>query len=163
MSSEKSNDDLFKVSKEEYGPSYTADFLTMYQDYVASADAISQRRHTANTFFLSVNTGLLGLTGYLKIDGKGLVWLAAAAAVLFSYTWLSLIASYKSLNSAKFAVILDMEQRLPVAPYGAEWIKAKSGAQPHVPFSSVESWVPKVFMALHSVVFYFSFKAWLAC
>jgi hypothetical protein len=153
----------FRVPPDEYGDAWRADYLALYNEYVASADRISDRRYTANSFFLSINTVLLGATGYLTGDGENLVWLAAFAGILFSYTWKRLIASYKSLNSAKFAVIIEMEQQLPVAPYEAEWQHLKKGmdTSAHVPFSTLESWVPMVFMLLHAVVVVVNLQAWL--
>lgn len=134
-----------------YGERYREDFLSQYKDYVASADRISERRHSANLFFMSVNTALLGITGYLTGVGDGHLWLAAIAGAAFSVTWRVLIGSYRSLNTAKFAVIHDMEQHLPLAPYDAEWAHIKAVGS-YKPFSAVESWVPLVFVVLHSVV-----------
>ena len=145
---------LFKVPESEYGESYRSDYLTMYQDYVASADKISERRHQANAFFLTVNTAIIGVTGYLAGDGKNLVWLAALAGILFSFTWKRLIASYRSLNTAKFQVIHQLEQRLPFAAYDEEWVQLEHGknSSVHTPFSKIEAAIPFVFMLLHAVV-----------
>ena len=153
----------FKVSPEEYGEAWRSDYLALYHEYVASADRISDRRYTANTFFLSINTALLGVTGYMTGDGENMVWLAALAGILFSYTWKRLIASYKSLNGAKFDVIIALEQKLPVAVYEAEWQRLERGMNKskHIPFSVVESWVPMVFILLHAIVFAANFMAWL--
>ena len=149
------NDNLFKVTEPEYGETYRADYLTMYQDYVASADRISERRHAANSFFLSVNTGLLGVTGYFSSGDTKLIWLAALGGVILSGTWWLLLRSYRSLNTAKFNVIHELEQRLPFSAYDEEWVHLKSGLDKsvHIPFSAVESIVPVVFVLLHTFVF----------
>lgn len=157
-----SKDRLFKVSMDDYGDAYRADYLAMYQDYVASADTISERRHSANSFFVTVNAALLGVSGYFGGDGENLVWLAAIAGVLFSFTWRRLIQSYRSLNSAKFQVIHQLEQRLPFAAYDEEWVQLKEGkdSSVHIPFSAVEALVPTVFMLLHASVFLANFYLW---
>ena len=156
------SDSLFKVSESEYGESYREDYLTMYLAYVASADKISERRYTANSFFLTINSGLLGVAGYFGADGDNLIWLAAAAGVLFSYTWKCLIRSYRSLNTAKFKVIHMLEARLPFAAYDEEWVVAKRGKDKsvHVPFSQVESLVPVIYMVLHTCVFVVNLALW---
>jgi len=158
-----STDNLFKVPASEYGDAYRADFLTMYQEYVASADRISERRQAANTFFLSINTALLGVTGYITGEGANLLWVAALSGVVFSFTWRKLIASYRSLNTAKFKVIHQLEQRLPFAAYDEEWAQLEHGrnSEIHIPFSKVEAWVPLVFMFLHGLVFLFNFILWV--
>ena len=161
---ETSDEQLFKASREQYGDSYRSDYLTMYQDYVASADAISGRRHAANSFFVTINTGLLGVTGYLGDEAGELIWLTALAGILLSYTWRKLIQSYRSLNTAKFKVIHELEQNLPFAAYDREWVHLKGGKDSHLhsPLSAVESRVPLVFMAIHSAVFIAKFGVWIA-
>ena len=109
-----SEDKLLSVSQTEYGKHYRDHCLTLYQGYIESADRISERRHGANTFFLTVNTALLGITGYLQAAGAHLLWLVALAGVVLGYTWFRLIKSYRSLNTAKFKVIHEIEQQLPL-------------------------------------------------
>lgn len=140
---------LLKVSEKEYGDRYRDHCLEMYHAFIESAERISDRRHSANTFFLTVNTALLGISGYLQ---TGFV---ALGGVVLSYTWFRLIKSYRSMNTAKFKVIHDMEQQLPFAPYDAEWEKLERGENPkiHTPFSKVEKAVPVVFMILHGLAF----------
>ena len=82
-------EELSGVSEAQYGDQYTDHLMTMYRDYVTSADNISNRRQVANTFFLTINTALLGLTAgegiVSNIDGN-LIWLVSAAAIVFSAT-----------------------------------------------------------------------------
>ena len=61
--------------------------LEQYKLYVEMADRISARRQTANSFFLSVNTAIVALLGYLRTvqetSGVGqLYWLVAAAGMV---------------------------------------------------------------------------------
>jgi hypothetical protein len=146
-----SDHELLRVSETEYGDRYRDHCLAMYHAFIESAERISDRRHSANTFFLTVNTALLGITGYLQAE------LVALGGLVLSYTWFRLIKSYRSMNTAKFKVIHDMEQQLPFAPYDAEWEKLERGKNPklHTPFSKVETTVPIVFMTLHGVAFAF--------
>ena len=144
--------DPLRISANDYGASYRADLLVQYQDYVASADRISDRRDRANTFFMGGNTTLLTVTGYLTgASAEHYLWLPALAGIAFSVTWRVLIGSYRSLNTAKFAVIHDIEQQLPLAPYDAEWAHIQARGN-YRPFSVVESWVPIAFVGLHGIV-----------
>lgn len=160
---ETSDEQLFRASEADYGDSYRSDYLTMYQDYVGSADTISARRHAANSFFVTINTGLLGVTGYLGDEAGGLIWLTALAGILFSYTWRKLIQSYRSLNTAKFKVIHELEKNLPFSAYDREWVHLKGGkdSKLHSPLSAVESRVPLVFMCIHGAVFLAKFVPWV--
>ncbi len=150
-----SNSHLLRMTEEEYGERYRDHCLAMYHGFVESAERISDRRHSANSFFLTVNTALLGITGYLQSEEVNLLWLVALAGAVLCYTWYRLIGSYRSMNTAKFKVLHEIEQQLPFAPYDAEWEQLKRGKVPrvHIPFSQVEKVVPPVFLALHGVAF----------
>jgi hypothetical protein len=96
-------------------------YLELYKLAVEMADRISARRGVANSFFLTANTGVVALLGTQDVR-----WYLAAAGIVFSVTWWALLKSYRELNSAKFEIILAMEQRLPVRVYGDEWDRLRS-------------------------------------
>jgi hypothetical protein len=91
-------------------------YFELYKLAVEMADRISARRGIANSFFLTANTGIVAL-----LDSQHVHWYLPAAGIVFSVTWWALLKSYRDLNSAKFEVILAMEERLPVRVYGDEW------------------------------------------
>jgi hypothetical protein len=91
-------------------------YFDLYKLAVEMADRISARRGVANSFFLTANTGVVALLGTQDVR-----WYLAAAGIVFSVTWWALLKSYRDLNSAKFEIILAMEERLPVRVYGDEW------------------------------------------
>src|SRR5688500_2291359 len=99
------------VARADTGPGPApagASEVELYKLAVEMADRISARRALANTFFLTVNTGLAALLG-----GKELRWYVAVAGLVFTLTWWWLLQSYRKLNSAKFQVINAIEPRLP--------------------------------------------------
>ena len=96
-------------------------YFELYKLAVEMADRISARRGIANTFFLTINTGLVALIGSSDIH-----WFVAAAGIAFSISWWALLRSYKALNAAKFEVILAMEESLPVKVYADEWARLQS-------------------------------------
>jgi hypothetical protein len=96
--------------------------LELYKLAVEMADRVSARRAIANTFFLTVNTGLAALLG-----GNGLRWYVAAAGIVFAVAWWALLQSYRQLNWAKFEVINKIERdSLPVQIYRDEWAHLQS-------------------------------------
>jgi hypothetical protein len=151
------------MPESEYGDLYRSHYLTLFQDFVASADTVSSRRHTTNSFFLPINTSLVSLIGYVSSEENNLAWVVALAGVIFSLTWIALIDSYRSLNAAKFKVIGKLEKRLPFAAYDAEWkfANSKEKGKKHVAFNKLESIVPKVFAFVHSVVFVLNVFPWI--
>lgn len=144
-------DNLIANVEAEYGAEYKSHCLEIYKLYVEKADAISARRQTANSFFLTLNTTILGISGYLITSDTGAKLLLGVAGVLLCIFWFRLIRSYKQLNSAKFKVIHEMEKELPFSPYDAEWIliDSRQGRKSYLPFTTIEMAVPLVFFAFH--------------
>src|ERR1700733_11254577 len=102
-----------------------------YKLYVEMADRISARRQTANSYFLTVNTALLSFVGWLTEKGPtDYLWLLGVVGAALSYLWYRLIRSFGDLNTAKYLVIHEIEQRLPLRPYDAEWQAVGEGKQP---------------------------------
>lgn len=147
---------LFKTKKEDYGSNYEPHYFEQYKLFVEMTDRISSRRQSANSFFLSVNTAVIAILGYVQLGqaagtSNAFYWLVSIAGMSLCYTWFRLIRSYKDLNSGKFKVIHALEQKLPSAPYDAEWESLERGknAQLYHPFTRVEMIVPWVFFLLH--------------
>lgn len=101
-------------------PDLPTGYIELYKLAVEMADRISARRGIANSFFLAINTGLAALLG-----GQNLRWYVAAAGIVMCVTWWALLKSYRDLNSAKFDVILTMEDALPARVFGDEWGQLK--------------------------------------
>jgi hypothetical protein len=150
--------------------------LDQYKLYVEMADRISQRRATANTYFLSLNSAILAFVGYLSVKETGEYnWMLACGGISLSWLWRTLIISYSNLNTAKFEVIHMIEKRLPISPYEAEWAAMGRGANAELyrPLSHIEKVVPIIFIGLHLVVFarmfpwcwitYFRVPPWPGC
>lgn len=125
-----------------------------YKLYVEMTDRVSSRRLTANTYFLSVNTALLGYVAYIAKDNTDYLWLLGLAGVALCGLWHRIISSYRDLNTAKFAVIHEMEKLLPLSPYAAEWEAAGKGkdSKKYHPLTHIEVGVPIIFLVLHAFV-----------
>ena len=156
--------ELLKQSEEEYGKDYRFHYLEIYKLYVGMADKISERRQAANSFFLTINTVIVGLISYLQlgqtVETASIFYLIiGTAGMIICYAWYRLVLSYKQLNSGKFKVIHLIEQNLPLAPYDAEWEMLGRGedAKKYLPFTHVEIFVPWVFWGLHAFVFLYRF------
>lgn len=96
--------------------------LEQYKLYLQLLDKIGDRRQSANSFFLSINTGLCALMGYMfskeaPAELHVLLWVTPLPGIRFR-----LVRSYRYLNAAKFHVVMAIEERLPLAPYAAEWV-----------------------------------------
>lgn len=151
---------LLPVSEQAYGEEYRNHYLTLYRDYVSSADSISNRRDTANKFFLTLNTAFLGAKGYIKTDAAvspDFAVVQAVVGLLFCLVWWNLIKSYRTLNASKFDVIQQMERHLPLASFTTEEFVQNSGAHLHRALTSVEKFLPGVFGILHIAAAFWGF------
>ena len=117
-------------------------YLDLYKLAVEMADRISARRGVANTFFLTVNTGLAALLG-----GDELRWYAAAAGIVLRTAWWALLKSYRDLSTAKFEVINGMEARLPVQLFSDEWERLQKSRYREL--GQVERLVPVLFALVY--------------
>ncbi|UJB73426.1 hypothetical protein HRE53_32875 (plasmid) [Acaryochloris sp. 'Moss Beach'] len=143
MESEKTLD-IHSKPQDEYGPNYDVHILEVYKLYVEMADRIGARRQAANSFFLSINTAIFTLTGYIQLAnnqrGKEFFLSISFAGIILCYQWFRLVRSYKGLISGKFKVIHEIEKCLPLRPYDMEWKVLGMGKRPdlYIPCTNVE-------------------------
>ena len=128
--------------------------LEIYKLLVEMADRVSQRRQSANSFYLTINTAIIG--GSVLIAQADYGDLGGAiiplAGILICCLWISAIRTYRTLNGAKFKVITDLEATLPVQAFEKEWALLQSAIadRKYKPFYKTEIRVPLVFLLLHA-------------
>lgn len=151
---------LFVSASEQYGDKYIEHLLEQYKIYVSSVEKISDRRQKSNEFFLTLNSALLTLLGFMATkdigkDARMILYLAAIGGITMCYLWYRIIRSYKGLNTGKFVVIHAIEARLPLALYDTEWEALGRGKNRKIywPFTHIELWVPWIFIVLYIVLF----------
>ena len=137
--------------------------IEIYKVYLQMADKISDRRQSANSFFLTINTVVVGLITYLSFDSvfekyHPFYGLVSIAGMVICYYWYRLIRSYKDLNFGKFKIVHEIEKLLPVSPFDDEWEVLGRGKDKlkFLPFTNIEMRVPWIFFSLHAVVFLMS-------
>lgn len=134
--------------------------LGLYKLAVEMADRVSARRGGANQFYLTLETLILGVPAAFELGTDGAaadvhVVSLSVVGVLVAVVWWLQLRSYRSLNRAKFQVILAMErEQLPVALFADEWKHLKDTAVPgwrgrYAELGLVESVVPWIFVLLH--------------
>lgn len=127
--------------------------IDIYKLSVEMADRISQRRQQANTFYLSINTALITAALYIgSQQGSSFsIYVISTIGIAIAAIWWRNITSYRLLNGSKFAVIQQIEQALPIAPYRTEWdiLGRETKANHYREFYEVERLVPYVFGLLH--------------
>ena len=120
------------MNPEEYGEKYSDHLMEQYKLYVEMADRVSQRRDQSNRFYVALLGALAAILVIaarfvLSDDGESsmfmtIVILAGGVfGAALSIIWRINIRSYRTLNSAKFAIIHELEKRIPFAGYTKKW------------------------------------------
>jgi len=132
---------------------YQNHLLEQYKICLEMVDRISQRRGTANTFFLTFNTAIVGaLAAFFEKIPPPAALAFYITALWFCIAWWLMLRSYRSLNTAKFKVIGMLEKRLPSSPFwSAEWEALGEGRDysKHIPLSVIETSVPVGFFIVY--------------
>lgn len=144
------------MKPDEYGEKYHDHLLEQYKLYVEMADRVSQRREQSNRFYVTIVSALVALLVVMaRLGPADSIWAAAALiaglfGVALSVIWIINIKSYRTLNSAKFAVINAIEGQLPTAGYSDEWelLRPKVGPPRYLQLTRVEQWVPYLTLLL---------------
>jgi hypothetical protein len=143
-------------------PDPSETLLELYKMAVEMADRVSARRGTANAFFLSVQTAMLGAIVIAATGGKQVPWWAALilalAGISISVTWWLQLRSYRTLNDAKFEVINSVEPQLPIQIFSTEWEilthePSKKWWNRYAELGATERRIPWIFAALHAALF----------
>lgn len=151
--------DLFKNTEKEYGSDYKSHFLEQYKIYLESIEKTSDRRQSANNYFLTANTVLVSIlalsfqTEFLK----NIFWFklfVAIIGILFCIIFCFLIRAYKQLNTGKFNVLHKIESKLPLSLYDYEWEVLGEGKDKnkYYPFSHIELLIPWIFGIVYFVL-----------
>ncbi len=128
--------------------------LEQYKLYVGSANQTSGHRSQANTLLLSTNTVLIGfIAGVLEFTSIPLTpyWIvfACIAGVLLCISWFFLLQSFRTLNSGRFAVIHELETKLPARIYTREWEIVMSRKVKYIRQTNIEQIIPIAFCILY--------------
>ncbi len=130
--------------------------LDIYKLHSELADRVSQRREGANRLYVSLNVALFALLAGLLRFGFGeapeslILGAIGIMGALLSVSWYLVIRSYRQLNSEKFRVLHELEERLPFQFFKSEWDPQLKGenSNRYLRLTQVEIVLPLIFGAL---------------
>ena len=149
--------------KDDKDESYIGHYLEQYRIYLHIFNTTSDRRNRSNEFFLGLNTAIIGIIGYIETktptSNDSIIFIfAPLIGIAICYSWYQIIISYRNLNRAKFKVIHNVEEKLPLSLFKTEWEilgRGKDNSK-YRKISSIEKNIPIIFMALYVVIFLMS-------
>ena len=145
--------ELVRINQLEYGDQFKDHLIEQYKIYVEMADRISQRRMMVNTFFITLNTTIITVSGLLKNDIAQWYILIFIVGLVTSIAWFYILNSYRQLNAGKFKVVHEIEKFLPASLYDYEWSLLDKGEKKskYWPISHIEKLIPTLFGIIYIV------------
>ncbi|GIG40736.1 RipA family octameric membrane protein [Cellulomonas phragmiteti] len=138
--------------------------LDQYKLAAEMADRVSARRGNANTYFVSLQSALVAVLGFLTAGASApdrwVLVAVCSAGLVTATTWYLLLRSYRDLNRAKYEVICRIEAQLPHQVFSDEWISLKRDPvkwwRPrYAELGTVERVVPLAFAGLNVALGYY--------
>ena len=138
----------------------TEQLVEQWKVCVEMADRVSARRSDASKLYLSLLTGLLAVIPFVtgqatSIDIQKTVFLGfGSLGLMICCIWILNIQSYKQLNSLKFKVIHEIEQKLPFPCFEREWqiLKKEKDSRSYLRLSMIEQGIPLLLMIPYLVL-----------
>jgi len=134
------------------GERFQAAVLEQWKVYVEMAERLSARRSLTNTFFMTLNSlivGTLAAWGQSRPAPPAYVLILLLLPVLAQcVAWFGQVRSYRQVGAAKYLVVGALEERLPASPFWrAEWHALGEGRdrRRYWPLTRLEQWIPVLF------------------
>ncbi len=140
--------------------------IEIYKIHVELADRVSQRREGANRLYVTLLSALAVLIGIIARFGFGalnqeiLLPFIGIMGSIISVSWWIVIRSYRQLNTGKFNMLHELEEKLPYNPFMREWQLLDEGKNIRIyaKLTTVESVLPIFFaVGFLFLTFYFAF------
>lgn len=110
------------------------ELLELYKIFVDTSLKASENRLKINTFFITLNTAIIGSSGFINSE------LILIFGCCINAVWFNLLSSCKQLNTAKFKVICQMEKELCYKCFAKEQEEYKKYNRK--PFAHLEQELP---------------------
>lgn len=130
--------------------------LEQYKIMVESANKTSERRDNTNKFYITINTAILSIAGYLNLLNQPdlIRILIPLLGIIISINWYRHIESYKNLNTGKYAVICELEKRLPAKLFGYEWeVLGEGKTKSYKQTTEIELIIPTLLILAYMLIF----------
>lgn len=98
-----------------------------------------------NNFFITLNLAIIAAVSFVW-NAKTMFFLVVG--IVPCVIWLLFIRNFKLPNEAKFQVINEMEEKLPVAPFGCEREKLQSNKK-YMDGTKLEGTLPITFIVIY--------------
>ena len=137
--------------------SKNSELLEIYKIHAEHAERVAQRREGANRLYVGILTGFLVAVVALTRLGLGemlvsdvLTLVGGLIGIVLCLSWYLVIRSYRQLNTAKFAILHELEGKLPFDFFKREWEQLQEGKKlnKYLNITKAEMTLPMLFGVL---------------
>ena len=130
------------------------ELFQQYRMFVESAERISERRNHLNTFFIALHSLFVSGLSLFKSEIFAYIIPICVFGCILAFLWWYMLCNYRALNKAKFAIIQEIEKKLPLNLYATEWSlyktkKHRMNLSRYLSFSRLEMVLPWLLMATY--------------
>jgi hypothetical protein len=125
--------------------------IEQYKCYVNVMDQVGRRRDTHNNFLVAINAALIAAIAFKYDIYWGLI--LPIVGIIICVYWLWLLRNYAKLTEVKFSLIQEIESRLPLSLFKAEWVALGKGkfCSHYVRLPKIEKFLPWCLIALYII------------
>lgn len=130
--------------------------IEQYKVMLSTSESLIERRQKLSTTHLSIFSVLLPVISTMLTFSYFYLYLGATLmsiiCIILCISWRSTIISYGKSNRAKFAILEEIESKLPVAMFSSEWFALKKITTKYKSFTNRETLIPILFVVVYSVL-----------
>ena len=166
-----SQEDLVNVIQDHHAGDYglfnhdpaeqdQAIILEQYKLFLQTSEELVKRRQNVNSFYISINSALVAVMGVLFAmdfahDAEAVIGLVfCLIGLILSISWTKILTSYGNLNSSKMKIISNIEKKLPLSLFDAEWaaLSDRLNKKKYVSFTESEQIIPRLFGIVYFLI-----------
>lgn len=130
--------------------------IEQYKVMLSTSESLIERRQRLTTTYLSIFSALLPVISTMLSFTHFYLYLGAALisiiCIILCLSWRSTIISYGKSNRAKFAILEEIESKLPVTMFSSEWLALKKITTKYKSFTDRETVIPILFVAVYAIL-----------
>ncbi len=130
--------------------------IEQYKVMLSTSESLIERRQKLTTTYLSIFSALLPVICTMLSFSSFYLYLGATLIsiifIILCFSWRSTIISYGKSNRAKFAILEEIESKLPATMFSSEWLALKKITTKYKSFTNRETIIPILFVVIYTVL-----------
>lgn len=130
--------------------------IEQYKVMLSTSESLIERRQKLTTTYLTIFSALLPIISTMLSFSYIYLYMGAALisiiCIILCFSWRSTIISYGKSNRAKFAILEEIESKLPASMFSSEWLALKKITSKYKSFTNRETIIPILFVVVYSIL-----------